>query len=141
MISLLMSSNLHAICSNVHRATVREQPTTKSNRVASLSRYTPFKILKRKKKWFNIKGYNFKGWIYSSLVSESAKCMTIVKVKKSSCSDYGKSIKRRVSYLESFKVMRMEIGCNFVEDKYGRKFWISSLGAWPQSSTKMLNIP
>jgi hypothetical protein len=138
---LFISNSLQAACTKGYRSTIRELPSSNSHKVITLFKHSPLNILERKNKWLNVKGYKFEGWVYDSLVLENAKCMTIIDSNNASCSTYGVTIKRKLSYLESFKVIKMKYGCNFVEDKHGRRFWLSTTGAWPSSSTKLIDIP
>lgn len=141
IIIFFVSLEQQAACTKGYKSTIRERPSTKSSRIAFVSKHTPLRIIVGQNNWYKVKGYNFEGWVFHSLIEKDKRCMTVVNANNTKCPTYGTSIKRKVSYLESFKVLKMEIGCNYVEDRFGRKFWVSSTGAWPESSTKLLQIP
>lgn len=129
-----------AACVSSHKANIRAEAQASSQLITTLRKYTPISILETKSNWLKVKGYNFEGWIYNSLIDTSYNCMTIKKMSNLACSTYGKTIKREVSYLENFKIIRMKIGCNYVQDQYGKRYWISNLGTTSSSSTKLINI-
>lgn len=135
ILMMLLSFSIFAeeiVCTTKHSANVRIEADGKSEVVKKLKRYTPLKVLERQEKWTHVQGYNFSGWIYNSLITSEYKCMVILKPKYSICGQ--KRFKRRknpLRYLEGFKILKLEIGCNYVKDAWGQEFWLSNLNSWP----------
>ena len=116
-------------------------PSTRSQRVTVLTKYTPVRIILKDNNWYKVKGYkytNFTGWIHKSNVTEDFSCMLI---KRNPTNLYNrKKTKRKFSMHEGFKVLKKNIACNLVEDRFGKKLKLSTLKAWPRSSIKLIRF-
>jgi SH3-like domain-containing protein len=129
------------LCTTKDKNNVREMPSTRSERVAVLTKYSPIQIISKDKNWYKVKGFRytqFTGWIHESIVTNDFTCMLIRRNPITLC---GKSKSKRDFLMhEGFKVLKKEIACNLVEDRFGKKIKINSLKAWPKSVIKLISF-
>lgn len=104
-----------------------------------LKKFTPLKVIQDEGDWTRIKGKDFDGWIFNKLISKEIKCITINHNFTPSCPDK-KKVQRRLTHDEGLKVLKMEIGCNYVLDSRSRSFWVDTVRAWPKNHTKKIII-
>lgn len=128
------------ICATGLTNNVRETPDSKGELLQEIPRYTPLKKLGEQDDWVNVEGINFTGWIHKSLVNAEIKCL-ILKVSESvPCMGKEEILARQLNFHEGFKILDTEIGCNYVQDKWGTKGWINSAKVWPTSVSEKIII-
>jgi SH3-like domain-containing protein len=135
------SDDENFLCTTNNKNNVREMPNTRSPRVAVLTKHSPIQIISKDKNWYKVKGFrytHFSGWIHESIVTNDFTCMLIRRNPITLC---GESMsKREFTMHEGFKVLKKEIACNVVEDRFGKKIMINSLKAWPKSVIKLITF-
>jgi len=137
---IFWATTSQALCTTKQTSYLRSEPTIESNRLKTLPKYTPLIEIERKGKWVHVKGHNYKGWIFNTLVSNDIKCMLIKDPDNIYCQKTSPRLGRPISYQEGFKVIEKKFGCNKVEDKWGKQTTLSSADIWPESERKMLEI-
>jgi len=135
-----ISRDLEAACSKKWRAIVRDGPSNQFERLKMVPKYTPLIIEEIDGNWFRVKGYDFEGWVFSKSISAKMNCMISLGENEPICVGKRKTRSSRVSLSEGFKILKKELGCNFVQDRDGKRFWISSIGAWPENQAKLITI-
>ncbi|MCK5072921.1 MAG: SH3 domain-containing protein [Bacteriovoracaceae bacterium] len=111
---------------------VRDGKGEKHEIVMTLKKYTPVEVIKRDEKWVHVKTYQGSGWIHSSLISEEIRCMQILEPADAPCSARREKRNAPFYYLEPFKVLEVDIGCNKVSDQWGNEIWVSNQKVWPE---------
>ena len=129
-----------AECTSRRTNILREGPSSHFKRVRSLPKYSPIEIIDQKGSWRQVKGRNFEGWIFSKSVSNKFDCIISLQINPSFFAVKKSTIKRVVGYEEGFKTLKKEIGCNYVQDKFGRKFWISTINTWPSENSLLIDF-
>lgn len=137
---LLLSQSAESACSKKWSAIVREGPSSHFERLKVIPKYTPLLIKEIDGNWFRVKGHDFEGWVFSKSVSAKANCMISIGINEPVCVGKRKTKTSRVSLNEGFKILKKELGCNFVQDRDGKRFWINSVGAWPKNQAKLISI-
>lgn len=140
VLSISIDASSKYLCTTKNTNILRSSPTTKSSRIKSLSKYTPLKKINAVSNWFQVKGIDYSGFIHKSLVTDHYKCIIIKNSKTPFCPSNKNNLNRNVVYRESFKIIKQEIGCNYVQDKWGKRFWLSSEHVWPREYGKLLLI-
>ncbi len=120
------------------RSHIRQAPSTSSAKIKTLTRYTPLKIIDKHDNWYEVKGIDFKGFIYKSLLDTDTECLSIKTTNNLLCKYT--SMNYNFKYHETFKVLKKEIGCNLVQNIYGKKLWIKPFNIWPASMAKLLDM-
>lgn len=126
-------------CTKVSFANLRAMPSTSSSIVRNLKKFTPLQVIVTQKEWVKVKGINYEGWIFSELLSNDFNCMTLKSYTNPHCPGKAK-LKRNHKFDEGYKILKKEVGCNYVVDRMNRRFWIDSVAAWPEQHSKTLNI-
>lgn len=137
LILAIFTKSTFAACTIKSKSYLRNGPSTRTTIVRTLPRYSPLVILEKDNEWVHVKTKEAEGWIFHTLISENMNCMILKSPNAAKCPS-DDSIKHELSHNEGLKVLRMEIGCNFVQDKWGRKFWVNSFGAWPTEMKKLI---
>jgi hypothetical protein len=119
---------------------IRSAPSQYADKIKVIPKYTPLITIDKINNWFEIQGHDFDGFIHKSLITSKYKCMTILKRAENDCIGKNK-IHRNLKYKEGFKILKQEIGCNYVKPAYGRSFWISSMHIWPTEYATLIKIP
>jgi SH3-like domain-containing protein len=130
------------LCTTKKTNIIRQSPTTHSEILVRLKKYVPLEVIDKTQGWFRVKGFkmsSFSGWVHESIVSSKISCMQINKTYNIYCS-FRKGRNRRFYKHEGFKVLKVGMACNLVEDKFGKKYRINSIGSWPKTLVKMIHI-
>jgi hypothetical protein len=90
--------------------------------------------------WIKVKGHKFEGWLFHTLVDKNLNCMTLRNTIDPFCVSKKDQSKRDIVYDEGFLVLKKEIGCNLVKDKYGKRLWLSNKSIWPSSESLKIII-
>jgi hypothetical protein len=131
------------LCTTQKTNYIRALPNVRSKKIVRLNKHVPLQVIGKSKNWFKVAGYKYNkfiGWVHNSIVTNKFSCMIINKTFDVLC--YGnKKVLPRLFYMhEGFKVLKKEIACNLVEDRYGKKYKIDSLEAWPKSVIDSISI-
>ncbi len=137
---LFRSGLILATCTIKYKSHLRGEPSTSSSIVYSLPKFSPLQIIESRDKWFKVKGFKFEGWIFHSLIDQNLDCMTLKETRDPYCAFKNNQSNRPIVYTEGFKVLKKEIGCNLVVDKYGKKLWLSNTNIWPESESMRIII-
>lgn len=129
-----------ATCTTQFKSNLRGMPSTGSSIIRSLPMFSPLKIVERQEDWIKVKGHKTEGWIYHTLIDEGLDCMTVKETSAPFCLSKHDQKTRPIVYSEGFKVLKKEIGCNLVMDKYGKKLWLSNTNIWPESESMKIII-
>lgn len=142
LISFFLSLNIMAkdACTVKQVNNIRKGPTADEVLVKKLPIYTPLIILEEKDQWVLVKGVDFKGWIFSTLIDKNTDCLVIRDPKKPYCFKEKKKLSRPISFNEGFKIIKKDVGCNLVEGKWGKQVWLNSNNIWPASAAKLLTF-
>ncbi|GEM_PF-4795258 len=124
-----------AACTIKYKSNLRGAPTTTASVVSSLPKYSPLKIVKDDGHWIKVKGLKFEGWIFHTLIDRDLECMSVKNTNSSFCPSKLDQKTRPIVATEGFKVLKKEIGCNQVLDKYGKRIWLNNTSAWPDSAS------
>lgn len=135
----IFSTSVFAACTTKMKSYLRAAKGTKSSIIRTLPRYTPLIIEQRDSEWLKVKTHGASGWIYHSLVDETMQCMVIKGASSPKCPS-DESLEHELAHNEGLKVLKMEIGCNYVQDLWGRRFWVNSFEAWPPEIKKSLTL-
>lgn len=127
-------------CTIKHQNNLRSNGSATDKLIRKLPIYTPIIILEEKNDWLKVKGVDFEGWLYSSLVDKNIDCLVIRNTKTPYCFKQKQKLNRRISFNEGFKILRKDVGCNLVESKWGKKIWINSTNIWPESAAKLIQL-
>lgn len=133
----LQKENL--LCTTKKVNFLRQLPTQKSAIVRSLPMYTPLKVMSKNKNWYKVIGIYYNGWIHESIVRSDIECMIFTSHGSPSCPGR-KNTTHKIRFREGFKVLKKEIGCNYVQTSIGRRFWIDSSYAWPIEENLSLHL-
>jgi SH3-like domain-containing protein len=136
---LLVPTLAQAACTIKYSNNLRQGPSTHTQVLRKLGKYTYLEILSEKEKWLQVKGKNYQGWIHESLIDKNMHCFVVTETENVDCPGK-KDRKRDTIYLEGFKTIKKEIGCNLALDRYGNQFWINSNIIWPDSEAKLLQL-
>lgn len=139
LLILLPIQLIFAACTTKLKSYLRSGPSTHSTIVRTLPRYSPVKILNRDTQWYHVKTFGAQGWVFHTLVDEDMNCMTLRTANDAKCPS-DDSLNRKLAHNEGLKVLKLEIGCNYVQDKWGRKFWVNSFEAWPKEMKKLISF-
>lgn len=137
---ILLTGISQAECTHGLRSHLRAGPGTQHHIIKTLPRYTPLEILERLGDWLKVKSFRQEGYIYKKLVSDDYSCVLVKDPSDAACPT-NEGLNREINYLEGFRIVKKEIGCNQVKDKWGRKMWLNSANLWPETETKMITIP
>ncbi|MFT6070021.1 MAG: hypothetical protein ACJAT2_002466 [Bacteriovoracaceae bacterium] len=129
-----------AACTVRRTNILRQGPSSSFKRIRVLPKYSPIEVIGEKGRFKEVKGRNFSGWIFSKSVTENYECIMSMQINSSFCRGKKSTIKRTVGYEEGFKTLKKEIGCNYVQDKFGKKFWISTINTWPSENSLLIKI-
>lgn len=143
LISLFSNSakaNVDYLCTIKNTNILRSAPTINSSRLKSLAKYTPLKKIKVISNWFQVEGIDYSGYIHESLVTNNYKCMIVLNISTPYCSTNKNDLDRPIVYRESFKIIKQEIACNYVQEKWGKKLWLSSTNIWPREHARLIII-
>jgi uncharacterized protein YgiM (DUF1202 family) len=121
-------------------ANLRAEATTHGQLLSKLKKYTPLKVLSRTGQWLQVETPGYKGFVYHTLVSDEFKCMMITNANSPYCSGKKSKLGRKVQDGESFKIIKEEIGCNYVQGKWGHKVWLSSVNIWPTENAMRITF-
>lgn len=140
LVMVIWSFSSDAACTTAFKSHLRGGPSTNSSIVKSLPKYSPLEILEDQSTWLKVKGYKFEGWIFHTLIDKDLNCMTFKSTINPFClSKQGQAV-RPIVYDEGFLVVKKEIGCNLVKDRYGKKIWMSNSSVWPSSESLKILI-
>ena len=128
------------LCTKKYRNILREGPSFSSQRLRTLKKHTPLEMISYSNNWYEVKGINYKGYIYKTLISQNIDCMTILNSSDPYCVGKKNHLKRELLQHESFRIIKQELGCNYVKDKRGKRIWLSSTRIWPEDHAMLLQI-
>lgn len=140
LIQFIFTGLAYGICTKGHKSHIRSGPGTSFSLIKSVPRYTPLIEVGSEGEWLRIKGKDFKGWIYNKLISEKFECVSFKDPKFIDCPSHDPDPNRKLYRNEGFKVLDIEIGCNYVEDIHGKRYWVSTSNAWPDSAKELIQI-
>lgn len=127
------------LCINKYKANLRSGPGSHHNLLKSLSLYTPLKKIEKTGHWYHVQANTVKGFIHESLVTDNYECLQILARTSFYC-HHSENFRRPLKYGEPMKIIKKEIGCNYVQDTRGKKFWIKSINIWPKEMAKRLSL-
>lgn len=136
----LAPSDGAAECTKRRTSILREGPGSQFSRIRALPKYSFIKVVGQKGNWKKVEGKDFEGWIFSRSLTNKYECIISLQINPSFCVGKKRTIKRPVGYQEGFKTLRKEIGCSYVQDKYGKKFWISTINTWPSENSLLIDF-
>lgn len=134
------SINSDAACTIKYKSHLRGAPTTTASIVSSLPKFSPLKVIEDQGHWVKVKGLKFEGWIFHTLIDQSLECMSVKGTNNSFCPSKLNQKTRPIVVTEGFKVLKKEIGCNQVLDKYGKRIWLNNTSVWPESASMKIMI-
>ncbi len=127
----------NALCVKAPKANLRSGPGTKYQKLWQVFKYMPFKRLKRKGNWIQVKDVDGdRYWIYKGLVTSSYKCAVVKKEKVNLRKGPGTNYKvvswSPVSKYFSMKVVRTKGNWVKIVDSVGDKAWVYRPLIWIQ---------
>ena len=137
---IIVNINAKDACTVKQINNVRTGPSSEEQIVKKIPIYTPLILLEEKEEWAKVKGVDFQGWIYTSLIDKKTDCMVILNTKKPYCFKQKEKLNRPISFNEGFKIIKKDVGCNLVEGKWGKQIWLNSNNIWAASAAKLLQI-
>jgi hypothetical protein len=142
IIALLFQVSLYAndACTIKQVNNVRKGPAGDEPLIKKLPIYTPLIVLEEQDQWTKVKGVDFEGWIFTSLIDRDTDCLVILDPKKPYCFKQKEKLNRPISFNEGFKIIKKDVGCNLVEGKWGKQIWLNSNNIWPKTAAKLLQI-
>lgn len=140
---LSLTNFSYSACVSKYKANLRSGPDSSTALLGTLKKYAPLKIISKStsNEWVQVESHNLKGWLYHTLLDESIQCIYVLDKSNISCPGKKEPDAIKIHYKSSFKVVEKSIGCNLVEDKWRRRFWVSTFNVWPQESAMKIVIP
>ncbi|WP_372655716.1 SH3 domain-containing protein [Halobacteriovorax sp.] len=129
-----------AACTTKYKSHLRGAPTTDASIISSLPKFSPLQIVETQNHWVKVKGLKFEGWIFHSLIDKDLECMSVKDTNNSFCPSKRNQKTRDIVATEGFRILKKEIGCNQVLDKYGKRIWLNNISAWPESTSMKILI-
>ncbi|QPJ66344.1 MAG: SH3 domain-containing protein [Candidatus Nitrohelix vancouverensis] len=137
LFSLLAPSASQALCIKNSNANLRQGPGTHYQKLWEVYQYMPFKKLKKKGNWFNVKDVDGDVyWVHKKLVTESYHCAVIkndkTNLRTGPSTDFAKVEWSPVDKFFSMKVLEIRGQWVHIVDSAGDKAWVYRPLVWIQ---------